>query len=101
MHNPHLQAALRQLQAHPSVHVVFLMDQAGALLGWSGASPSFSPVGQFPARAEGKAQDENLYLTVMADAYYLGVLFAEEVPIEDIRALVTAREAHLKASLGL
>ncbi len=100
MHNTRLQAALRTLQAHPTVQVVFLMDNAGALLAWTGTSPAFSPVGQFPARPP-EPQDENLYLTLLANAYYLGVLFDEGVPIDDIRALVTAREPELRASLGV
>ena len=98
MHSPRLQMALRSLQADPLIHVAFLLDQDGALLAWSGSSPSFSPVGQFPPR--GEDLDENLYLTVLADVYYLGVLFGEGVPIEDVRALLELKEKDFLNSLG-
>lgn len=101
MHNPSLQAALHALQAHPTLRVAFLMDQDGALCGWSGASPGFSPVGQFPPRAEDAPKDENLYLTVLAGAYFLGVIFEEGVAIDAVRALVARHEQALLASLGL
>jgi hypothetical protein len=98
MHSPRLQTALRSLQSDPLIHVAFLLDQDGALLAWSGASPAFSPVGQFPPRRD--ELDENLYLTVLADVYYLGVLFGEGVPIEDVRALVHSKENVFLSSLG-
>lgn len=100
MHSPRLQAALRSLQASALVHVAFLLDQDGGLLAWSGTAPSFSPVGQFPPVKDDQELDENLYLTVLADVYYLGVLFGEGVPIEEIRALVQNQERELLASLG-
>ncbi len=100
MNSPRLQAALRSIQANALIHVAFVLDQDGALLAWSGTSPSFSPVGQFPPVKEDQELDENLYLTVLADVYTLGVLFGEGVPIEEIRTLVKAGEAEVLAGLG-
>ncbi len=95
-----LHAAVRALAQHDAVQAAFALDRDGALVAWSGRAPGFSPTGQFPTLEKGKEPDQNLYLTLVG-GYYLGVIFADGVPLEQVRPLIEEQEASLVEAMGL
>jgi hypothetical protein len=70
------------------VEVAFALDAAGNLLTWAGESPAFSPAGQFRAQESGEAS-HNLYLVVISERRYLGVLFEDGAGVEEIQDVMT------------
>jgi len=91
-----LHTAVRSLTSHSMIQVAFALDRDGALVAWAGRSAAFSPMGQFPTLDKGQEPDQNLYLTLVG-GYYLGVLFADGVPVDSVRQLVEDQEEELAA----
>lgn len=99
MDHKKLQNALRELHTSAHIQLAFVIDKDGALLAWVGRSPSFSPMGQFPPFDTEQERNENLYLTVLGD-HYLGILFPDGIPMEDVRGDVEVHQDELKRCLG-
>lgn len=94
-----LQQLLHELQRHEPIQVAFVMEDTGALVAWAGHSPAFSPTGSFAPREADKEPNDNLYLTPLGEHHFLGVLFAQEQDMEQVRGLIVGREPALVACL--
>ncbi|MBH25252.1 MAG: hypothetical protein CMH57_12535 [Myxococcales bacterium] len=99
MDHNRLQHTLRALHTSTRVQLAFVIDKDGGLIAWVGRSSSFSPMGQFPPFDADQERNENLYLTVIGE-HYLGVLFEDGIPMEDVRSDVEGYQDELKRSLG-
>ncbi len=100
MNNSKVRSTLSQLQSNEDVLVAFLLDKTGALVGWSGSGATFSPTGQFPPKPEDEeGEGENLYLSIVAHDYYLGVIFDEKVSHLSIQKVIEEFEPVLEESL--
>lgn len=94
-----LQATLRVLKEHDPVRVAFVIDEGGGLVAWVGRSDAFSPMGQFTPFDANAERDENLYLTVLGD-HFLGILFTDGAPFEEIQGYVDEHSDTLREHLG-
>jgi hypothetical protein len=53
----------------------------------------------FPPREADKEPNDNLYLTPLGEHHFLGVLFAQEQDMEQVRGLIVGREPALSSCL--
>jgi len=92
---------LRDLQGINWIDVAFLLSHGGQVMDSVGESAAFDPNGSFAHAVDEPTDDADtsLYMTAITDSIYLGVLFAAETPIEDVRVAVRARESELANSV--